>query len=78
VPELKGFEEYSAIHRTVKVSTEGAHTLLAIEDGAAMLTPAQARAVGRWLHASAASAENVEHTVDCEPEKGPDYCVGHA
>ena len=30
------------------------------------------------VHAVCAGVPEVCHTVDCEPEKGPDYCVGHS
>lgn len=30
------------------------------------------------VHAVCAGYPEVVHTVDCEPEKGSDYCVGHS
>jgi hypothetical protein len=61
---LNGLDRYSGSTRRVSVDQDRAHVVLEVQaydsDGAALLTPAQARAVASWLTSEAAIAEIVE------------------
>lgn len=61
---LDGHDRYSGSTRRVTVDQDAAHVVLTVAaydgDGEVLLTPAQARAVARWLERESQLAEILE------------------
>lgn len=53
------------------------YVFLGIEPGDQKPPGGWTTGVAVMVHAICAGVPEVLHTVDCEPDKGPDYCVGH-